>query len=391
MKISIISRKNQDIKWGGDLRTFETIKLGLQELGHEAEILSTSTDLHNTDFVFLSNTSLDLRPDNNVLDLLGIPYGLIPFHENYIQYHSPSKGFFEFVKKCYNETLDSTVKYEIDYLFENPNVINYFEIPPRKCSLINYNTIKNARVCIANSPTEARTLLRDCPKATVETVLWTPGFADEFTSEPTNEFLDLTGLKSKSYILQVGRFETRKNQLASILATKDLDIPLVFISTKTNALDYEMFCIQSIVKWRKAPTIFIGLNANPCKEGPLQIIPMPNNQKLSNSMLQSAFFHAGLHLHPAFQELPGYTYFESVAQGTATIASSWTTIQDYFSNPNIDGIIEYCNPGNLQEIRDLVEKKFGQSFSSSSVHPIFKRTKKEMAQEFVNIINKYKN
>jgi hypothetical protein len=142
------------------------------------------------------------------------------------------------------------------------------------------------------------------------------------------------------------------------------------------------------VKWRKAPTIIVAQEIPSCEEGPLKIVPMPNNQKLSNSMLQSAFYHAGLHLHPAFQELPGYTYFESVLLGIPTIASSWTTIKDYFSNPDMDDRIEYCHPGNLKEIKKIIEKKFGQKYLSPTNHPIFNRSKSEMASEIIELIRK---
>ncbi|MBI3508809.1 MAG: hypothetical protein HY069_04180, partial [Chlamydiia bacterium] len=189
-----------------------------------------------------------------------------------------------------------------------------------------HEVLKDAAICIANTRTEAQTIYRDCPKANVKVVHWAPGFGEEFLQQPvTDEFLRFTGLQSGEYILQVGRMQMRKNQLGSILATKDLDIPLVFITTSTGP-KYIETCLAAIKKWRKGPTFIIGQDLPEEQLGPHRLIPMPNRQKLSTSMLHSAFGHAGLHLHPAFYELPGATYFESLICGVPTIASTWTTV-----------------------------------------------------------------
>jgi len=386
MKISLVSRTNQHTKWAGDLKAVESLRLGLQSLGIEAEIVGSTYDLDTTDFVFLTNTCLDLRADQKILELRGLPYGLIGFHEDTIQFFGPSIGFFEYIRKClYNET-DDGISFSLEALEENPHLIHYYGLPPRKSNLINYEILKNAKVCIANSPTEAKTMLRDCPSSNVKEVFLPPGFAEDFSPTSTEEFLTLTGLKSKEYILQVGRFEFRKNQLGSIVAMRDLDIPLVLIATKGVYDWYENACIDAIVKWRKAPTIIVAEALSARKEKGLQIIPMPGGKKLSTSMLQSAFFHAGLHLHPAFQELPGYTYFESAALGIPTIASCWATIKDYFKEPLGDDRIEYCLPFDLPKLKSLITKKFGQTFSPMPGHPAFRRTGKDMAREILSHI-----
>ncbi|MCX6990567.1 MAG: hypothetical protein NTX49_05850 [Chlamydiae bacterium] len=386
MKISLVSRTNQHSKWGGDLKALQSLLMGIKSLGDEAEIVASCYDLDSTDFVFLTNTCLDLRDDQKILELRGLPYGLIGFHEDTIQYFGPSIGFFEYIRKClYNET-DDGISFSLEALEENPHLIHYYGLPPRKSNIINYEILKNAKVCIANSPTEAKTMLRDCPSSNVKEVFLPPGFAEDYSPTSSEEFLSLIGLKSKEYILQVGRLEFRKNQLGSIVASKDLDIPLVFIATKGSYEWYETACIDAILKWRKAPTIIVAESLAPRNEKGLQIIPMPGGKKLSSSMLQSAFFHAGLHLHPAFQELPGYTYFESTVLGIPTIASSWATIKDYFVEPLGDDRIEYCLPFDLPEMKRLIPQKFTQTFSPKPDHPAFRRTGQDMAREILSHI-----
>lgn len=386
MKISLISRPNHYSKWGGDIKTLESIRDGLLNLGINADIIGSVHELANPDFVFLSNTCLDLRGGQKILDMIGIPYGLIGFHEDTIQFFGPSIGFYQYIRNCLDNAFDEEIEFSLEALYENPHLIHYYAAPTRKTNLINYEVLKRAKVCIANSPTEAKTMKRDCPSCNAQVVYWPPGFAEDYAKDPTDEFLHLTGLSSGSYMLQVGRLEFRKNQLGTIIASKDLDIPLVFIATKGAYDWYEKSCIEAILKWRKAPTIIVSQKIPPQKEKNFQIMPMPGGEKLSTSMLQSAFYHAGIHVHPAFQELPGATYFESVALGVPTIASSWTTINDYFSDHPIDDRLEYCLPYDITHIKELIEKKFGQRYDSESIHPVFKKTKTDMAREILATI-----
>ena len=107
-------------------------------------------------------------------------------------------------------------------------------------------------------------------------------------------------------------------------------------------------------------------------------------------MLLSAFFHAGLHLHPSFYELPGYTYLESAKFGTPTIASLWSSLKDYLTDSSgkyaLDDRIEYVLPYDLTAIRGLIEKKFGQRYPRSPELPIFQRTAQDVAKEFLSLI-----
>src|ERR1700687_2414991 len=105
--------------------------------------------------------------------------------------------------------------------------------------------------------------------------------------------------------------------------------------------------MEAIQRWRKGPTLLLSQTLPEGQLGSLRILPMPGREKLSTSMLQSAFAHAGLHLHPAFYELPGATYFESAILGVPTIASTWTTIDEYFLDPQLDERIEYSLPYDL--------------------------------------------
>ena len=66
------------------------------------------------------------------------------------------------------------------------------------------------------------------------------------------------------------------------------------------------------------------------------MIPIDPQVGISQELLVSAYQNAGLYLHPAFYELPGYVYLEAAKLGTPTIATEWSTLSDYFTNEEGD-------------------------------------------------------
>ncbi|MFS8563144.1 MAG: hypothetical protein LVR00_01940 [Rhabdochlamydiaceae bacterium] len=250
---------------------------------------------------------------------------------------------------------------------------------------VNWEIFKEAEICIASSPTELKTMQRDCPECKAKSVFFTSGFV-ESEAAPTSCFLEFSQMASKGYILQVGRFDERKNQLATILSTKDVDIPLVFIATLTTQLEYEKVCLEAIIKYRKAPTLIVSQVIPSMQSGHLKILQMPEGKILPKEMLLSAFFHAALHLHPAFYELPGYTYLESAKLGIPTIASSWATISDYFTDEvtgayTFDPRIEYVLPYDLPALERLVNKKLSERYDPYPSHFVFHRKSYDVAKE----------
>jgi glycosyltransferase involved in cell wall biosynthesis len=386
MKIAFVMRDGYQAKWGGDTLAIQGLVAGLKTLGHEAML--TIDPLEKADLVFLTNTCLDLRPLHHLIKLHDRPYGLIPFHENKILFSGPALGFFRYVKGCVEGESDEGYAFSPERLFENPELIYYYAATPSKAPMMNYDIIRGSSICVATCPTEEKIIQRDNPSVRTCSLLLSPGFA-EHEFERNDDFLKFTSLKSKEYILQVGRIEPRKNQLATVLATKDLPMPLVFISTFSVAPEYEETVLKAIYKYRKAPTLFISEKIPSMTAGSLQIMQMPGGKKLSHNMLMNAFAHAGLLLHPAFYELPGLTYLEAAKLGLPAIASSWTTIRDYFTSPTgeytLDDRIEYTLPYDLDTIKSLVQKKFGQIYSPSN-HPTLMRRSRDVALDFVSKI-----
>lgn len=391
MKIGFIIRKNHSI-WGGDLGVVGSLMRGLKSLGHETKSASSPFALEDMDMVFLTNSSVEQRSVLEELSMLGMPFGVLGFHEDILLYYTAATGMFTFIQQCldYGLPTDNGMKYSIEQLFTHPQTVYYYGETPKKTVFYNHEMIVKASLWIANSEKEKKTILRDHPGSRVSVIPVAPGVVTRFScKEPSCEFLTFSGLSSKSYFLQVGRLEIRKNQLGTILATKDLDAPLVFIATRAFDPRYEVACFEAARRYRKAPTLFISANLKERKEGSTQVIAMSG--KLSTSMLWSAYYHAGLHIHPAFHELPGATYLEAAFLGTPTIASTWCTIDEYFFNEQtgdsgLDGRILYRQPHHLEEITQAIPALFGQTYPLLLNHPALTRGDEDAAKDLLGLL-----
>jgi len=386
VKIGIVTRPSEE-QWGGDLRALYTMRDGLRSLGHEVQTAPDAGRLLGCDFVFLSNTCLDQRQNHARLARAGRPFGVIGFHEDFIGYAPACFGFERYVESHLRGVRDGGFAFALERLLESPEIVHYFSGPPGRYALNNYEVMRNARVCIANSPTEERTMRRDCPAARTRVVLLTAGLAEGWSGARSDEFLRLTGLARGEYILQVGRLEPRKNQLGSVLATRELDTPLVFVATSLRR-SYRKSFLRAVKRYRRARTLLVCPARRAARDGALEVVPMPRGGRLSESCLRSAYQNAGLHLHPAFHERPGYTVLESVKLGVPTVASRWTPIRDYFEHggsADADGLVDYVTPHHLGEIEQSTRKMFGR-LARPSTNAIFSRTDRDLAAELLRAI-----
>jgi len=382
MKIGIITRSNAST-WGGDLKALHAISDGLQKLGHDV-FFYTHLDEHlsSCDFAFITNTCLDQRENHQWLMDKGLPYGAICFHEDFDKYLGYCTGFFNYVKNSLRFPANEIVNECMERLYQNPEIVKWYTLA-RWNTQINYAALRDASFCIANSYQEAETVRRDCPEAKVNVVYWTAGMADEWDDSLSNDFVEL--IKTSNYLLQVGRLEPRKNQLGTLLACQDIEHPLVFIATKGHHEEYEQAFIECASRMRTGPTLLVTDKRKSDQIGTLQIIQMPNEEKLSTNCLKSAYQHAKVHVHPAFYELPGYTYLESLRYGIPTLASRWASIPEYLGEANLGGLISYATPHDLNDIQNKVESLLDVAKVDLDL-PIYRRTSMDVAREIEELI-----
>ncbi|MBS0654057.1 MAG: hypothetical protein JSR39_11100, partial [Verrucomicrobia bacterium] len=199
-------------------------------------------------------------------------------------------------------------------------------------------------------------------------------------------FFDALGLEGKPYLLQVGRMETRKNQLATLLATRDLDMPLVLIAVESHQGWYEKLCVETAVHFRKAPTLIISQNLPAFESGAMKVVPMPDGKIMPRAFMKRAFEKARLYVHPAFCELPGFVFFEAIKNGVPIVASEWCTIQDYLVNSGPDNI-RYVLPFHIADLESKVKQFLSAEPKKVFVsEPCLKRSTLEYAQEIVNLM-----
>lgn len=387
MRFSFV-RPHQYSQWGGDVKAVLDLQEGLGVLGHDSFLTDDVSVGLAANHIFFLGTLLDQSPHFHFMRLMQRPYGCIPFHEDHLLYSGPSFGFVYYLSSILRERTEEGVSFSLEALYERPHLIYYYDRMRPVNVLQNYEFLKGASAIIASSPREQRTLLRDVPESKSHVVLWGAGFARSLSEAPGDEFLRFAGIRSGEYILQVGRMSARKNQLATLLATRDLDVPLVLIAMDRCNASYEEVFFAAALKWRKTPVILISQHLSESdSQGCVKVIQTPGRQILSRSMLLSAFANAALHMHPSFYELPGYTYFESARFGIPTIASEWTSIKDYFTDANgsyaLDDRIEYALPYDLNALSELAKKKIGQKYPAFPLHPIYQRSAKEIAQDFL--------
>lgn len=356
--------------------------------GHDCFLTENVNDVAKADFVVLSKTSSMTDSCYHATLLLNKPFAFIPFHEDLVNFDRVQKAFFYHLGAV---TIRDDQQRLYDELVENPEIIHYNEIVPDNSNLFNFPIYKNANFVVANSPTEKNNILRSCRSTNVKTIYLAPRQFSNKMHSYSDGFLKLVkGLQKGSYILQIGGLEMRKNQLGTIFATKDLDIPLVLLASETfmNSVEYEKICIEAIKKFRKAPTYLLSYFLDPYEDKNLKIIRL-KKEKFTDEILASAYQNAGLYFHPAFSALPGYVYLEAAKIGTPIVASHWATIKDYFiddkGDPTLNNQIAYVKPYDLVQMKNSIENLFGKNFPTPN-HPIFLRNEKDLAFEFLQAI-----
>lgn len=397
LRIGIVSRFN-DHQWGGDLKALQSIVDGLRSLQTEVTVTKNIEELDKSDFIFLLNAPVDHSHHLKWLKQRTIPYSVICFWEDFDKYWSPSVYLCRELLELVNKESDAGIRDRIDFLFDRPD---HFLNKPKMEFVVKKSSVRpvleGALFNLANSFKERDVLQKDFPKAKFESAHLSPGMSEDWgqgvdqDTSVSEEFLDFSGLKKGEYVLQVGRIEQRKNQLATLIGCKDLDVTQVFIATKGDQKYYHSVFFKLARTISKAPIVVVSEEYPSMTMGNLRVIKMPPG-KLSLSCLKSAYENAAAYVHPAFYESPGYTYLESASLSVPMVASDWSCIGDYFSYRNDDktlgGLVEYCSPLDFAAIKQATLKQMSFSQGKKDLPPILKRTKVDLARDILGFIDK---
>jgi glycosyltransferase involved in cell wall biosynthesis len=367
MNIFIHIRNNHN-QWGGDLTVIKGLELGLKQLGTDVLLSDNLEASLGFKYIFLTNTCIDKRTEAAYLTHHGRAYAMLTFHEDFLHYFTSSIGFVKCAEAILKQESMGGIAMSVQSLSANPSLCAYFGPAAIRNGILNAQVLEQALVCLPSSKFEERTIRRDAPKARTKVWLAPTGLVHEWQSSQSAGFTDLCKLEAP-YILQVGRMETRKNQLATVLASADIPAELVFVCTKGYQPWYEKLVVDAILKHRKYPTVIVSENLPSQQHGHLRIVQMPEGKKLSTQLLQSAYLGAAVNAHPAFYELPGLTYLESIHCKVQTICSTWTSVSEYLQGDTPGSGVYYVDPRSILSLKQAIIESIysAQSVTATTV------------------------
>ena len=147
---------------------------GLRAIGHKASIVYSIEKALQADHIFLSNTCDRLTPLMHSLYLSKRSYALIPFHEDHQRWRKIAYAFHSFIAFALKQ---QNPEEHLHHLYMYPRLISELAVPI-PCP-DNKEVMENALFCIANSQSEAQTILKYAPKASPRVVPWTSGYLEK--------------------------------------------------------------------------------------------------------------------------------------------------------------------------------------------------------------------
>lgn len=186
--------------------------------------------------------------------------------------------------------------------------------------------LRNASLVLPNSTTEGELLASRFGSGSEYAVVYNAADSLFSGAGDTDVFLAQYGVSD--FVLCVGRFDDRKNQLSLIRAFEGVDIPLVLIgsSTPTHRQYYKK-----------------------CREAAGAVGRVLFIENLDHEELRHAFAAARVHVLPSWLETPGLSSLEAGLSGCAIVVTDRGSTTEYFGD-----MAWYCDPGSVTSIRDTV-------------------------------------
>jgi len=311
---------------GGDTVVMDRIAGGLREQGVDVTIdLESKYDPKDFDLVHLYNFATPQVTEAYARRCVEAetPYVVHTMYEDLPLFYNQMHAFFQAVEHYVKAGQPREVWPELERIVNEVTPSGRFE---------NSWTARHAEALITAGVTEGETLKRDYPFAKhIENSC--PGCDIPESNVAPEKFIQETGIKD--FVLCVGRLETRKNQLALLKALEDSELPLVFVG---GGFSYQPEYVEVCKAFkRKGETHFFG--------------------RLDDDMLVSAYKAARVHALPSWYELPGIVSQEAARYGTNLVVTPNGTTRDLFGDEAF-----YCEPGDVQSIRDAVERAFNAPF-----------------------------
>lgn len=339
MKVAFCMREDYMTNKGGD--TFQMLKTKeYLEMKDDIEInIITTPEELNEDFDIVHIFNLQTIELAYIMTMTAKKYG-IKIVLSPIIWRFGDAGYV-------NKMMRLTHSYSITKSFRIlGNIFEYISIHNKL--KMKKEILKNADMVLPNSPEEGKILYEQYGvKFNEKTV---PNCIDVAIKGSALETSD-----ERKMILQVGRIEPTKNQMAVVLALmNDKDIPLYFIGKQNNRKKFYINKLKKLAK-KRGNTYFI--------------------EELPPEKLVNYYKTAKVHILPSYRESPGLVTLEALYYGCNIVASSekYCPVEYYMFNQ----VGHLCNPYSLKSIR----KALLDAYNSPTV---------EVPEDYFEIFN-YKN
>ena len=317
VRVLMQNRPNAITQPGGDTIVMQRLEKGLRKLGVDVCVdLEGREDPRRFDLVHLFNFALPdlLRAQAERAHAAGVPFVVTTLAEDIPSFHSQSRAYADwmtaYVQNRQNKEFIETHRPHMDRIAPVSRFLNDW-------------VAQHAAALFTNGISESRIIERDYPEAA-------PRIAVELGYElgaPADPSLFVREYALEGFVLSVGRFESRKNQLMLLLALENEDIPVVLVS---GGFTYQPEYDAAVRQFkRRGRTVIL--------------------ERLSPEMLASAYAAAKVHALPSWFELPGLVSLEAAHAGCNVVACMNGTARDY-----LGADAYYCDPSNEESIRNAV-------------------------------------
>ncbi|MBX7144243.1 MAG: glycosyltransferase [Oligoflexia bacterium] len=317
MRILMQMRPNAFSQRGGDTVVMDKLANGLRARGVDVTVdPEGKQDPSQFDIVHLFNFALADHTKSLAMRArqAGTPYVVTTLYEDTPAYRN--QAITQAIQLC-------------EYINRRQDK-NWWEAHATDCMRVapaqrfeNAWTAEHAAALFPNGAQETKALKRDYPRAgrMIEVKLGHEVGAQGDAAE----FEQAYGVRD--FVLCVGRFEFRKNQLMLLKALEDSEVTVVLAS---GGFSYDADYDRAVRSFkRKGKTLILD--------------------RLSPQMLASAYAAAKVHALPSWYELPGLVSLEAAHHGCNVVVGNNGTAPDYFGSHAF-----YCDPWNESSIRNAV-------------------------------------
>lgn len=340
MKILMQNRINAFSEPGGDTIQMLKTKEYLEKIG--CEVLAScdlSPDLNGIDVVHLFNIT---RINETYMQFKNAqkqakPVVISSIYQNFEELDSKASSFIKrFLWRLLNKenrekikTLGRTIKNPAQIKSTILQMIKGFKNEQRE-------VLSGASLILPNSLLEAQAIQRDFSLNIRYEIV--PNAVDAIFSQKNDSFINKIG--SNNYVLCVGNFIERKNQLALIEAMRGLNIPLVLIGSPVST---HMNYFNKII-----------LAAKNC-EGQIKIM-----KNVPQSELVPIYSGAKVVVLPSWIETTGLSCLEGAIADCNIVITDRGYAKEYFKD-----MAYYCDPADIRSIKDAIIKAFNSPVNSN--------------------------